>query len=204
MPQKFVLLEIVDPEISGFINAIREILSDSKINSSVHITIRGPYGDKDKISQDDVDKWNTLLAKDPLFIEDCDRFVNGDKEIVFLKVHHKNLEKVWWKPLYPQDKYGFNPHITVYEGNDRLFASMVCEFLRGEKISLRCDQFRLISYTLRQNDLFDIPDTAYRPPLDLLNHEVISVTLLERLHRLTYNFRRARKATHSSVDKVRD
>lgn len=190
----FVLLEIVDPEISGLINGIRETLMPDGFRTSVHLTIRGPYEPSEKIEDDELKKWSKLLSAGPIVLDGIGAFHNSDRHILFIKVSHENLRKIWWKPDFPIEKYGFNPHITLYEGDNWILVDKVSEFLKNEKLSLLTNKFRLNIYTSKQEDLFDAPDVKYRVPLDLINKDKVSYTFFMRLQKLTRAYRDVRQA----------
>lgn len=184
MAEKFVLLEIVDPEISGLINGIREVLMPGGFRTSVHLTLRGPYASNERIENSDVERWNSLLRTAPITLDGIGVFHNEGRHILFIKVHHENLKKIWWKPDFPVGEYGFNPHITLYSGRERMLVEKVAEFLKEEKLSLLSTRFKLATHASKQEDLFHVPDMAFRPPLELINRGKVSVTFFMRLERV--------------------
>ena len=45
-------------------------------------------------------------------------FLNQNQNTVYLRCSSPELSQVWYKPNYP-----YNPHLTLYDGNDRGFAN---------------------------------------------------------------------------------
>ena len=79
-----------------------------------------------------------------------DRFDFPESSVVFLRVESQHLESIWWKPDYPKQVYGFNPHISLYSGNDKVLADRVCDFLKAESLCLETRQFELTPYVSNQ------------------------------------------------------
>ncbi|MGH7239115.1 MAG: hypothetical protein ACREHG_03505 [Candidatus Saccharimonadales bacterium] len=197
-------MEITDPEVCGLINWVRNIVSENQVNTSVHLTIRGPYRDSDpEIAKEDVDKWFSVLNKEAFFIGNIGLFNNEDEYVVYFKVGHPYLQKIWWKPDYPIREYGFNPHISLYTGKDRIFATELVRFLKNEKIELMCDQYRLITYTPKQNDLFQIQNTEKTHPLNLVNTKKVSITLFDRLSKFVQEQRKIQRELPLSHENLR-
>lgn len=154
MGNKVLFIEIRDKEISSLLNCLREIFSDKKLNSGIHITIKGPQKTFRKKS---INKF--LKENDPIQIYDAGMFINGDTYIVYMKVKCENLNGyLWRKPDY-NDEY--NPHITLYKGLDKHIAYAVLDFLKKENISLLCSKYDIVIYTLRQLNLFS-PTSCFK------------------------------------------
>lgn len=192
---RFVLLELVDEEISGLINGIREILMPDGFRTSVHLTLRGPYGPGEKIEPEEISKWTELLKAGPIVLDGIGTFRNRDRYVIYIKVSHRNLRRVWWKPDFPVERYGYNPHITLYEGDNWILVDKVADFLKGEKLSLLTEKFRLAIYTSKQDDLFNLPDVSFRAPLDLVNRKKVSLTFFQRLERLVREYQDVRQTS---------
>jgi 2'-5' RNA ligase len=114
MATRFIFVEISDPEILSLITSIRESAMGAMPTSDVHITVRGPYHCEIPIRQ--LERCQQLLSAQPLVLNGVGEFQAGNTHVVYLKVQHPGLRRIWWKPDYPVNTFGFNPHITVYEG----------------------------------------------------------------------------------------
>jgi hypothetical protein len=138
---KFVLIELADPSVVHVLTCLRDLLGKKTKSTAVHITIRGPYGrDPRKPSLEKIEK---RVRGEPLLISGAGRFRNGSTHVIYLKVGARFLREMWWKPDYPAEKYGFNPHITIYEGEDEETADLVFWFLKKEKLELLCFEYKI-------------------------------------------------------------
>src|SRR5580765_506029 len=116
MAKRFVFLEITDPEINALLGWIRESAMGTPSRHNVHITIRGPYNVA--VPKTQIARYQRLLGAHPVVFEGFDAFSAGGRTIVYVKVQHPRLRQVWWKPDFPILQFGFNPHVTLYEGED--------------------------------------------------------------------------------------
>ena len=135
----FVFLEITQPEIRALLWHMQWILSGTEPRHSVHVTLRGPY--TGRIASKTVKKSSETLRNDTLRIGGVGR-LRQPEEVVFLRVDCPNLRKVWWKPDFPK-KSGYEPHISLYRGDDTAFADRVANYLVRESLELSCADFRL-------------------------------------------------------------
>jgi hypothetical protein len=149
----FLFVEIHDEPVVRLINDLRTIFNGGKKkNSAVHITIRGPY-----ISIPDpieIDGYWEIIKEEGVLISGVSNFNNNGKHIVYLKVQSKAIRGLWWKPDYPISKYGFNPHITLYEGSDKSIATTITSFIKKERLLFLCRNLSLRIYDPLQMDLF--------------------------------------------------
>jgi hypothetical protein len=116
-------------------------------------------------------------------IEGIGIFELPDRVVVYVKVQHEKLRQIWWKPDFPIEKYGFNPHITLYEGTDRERARRLCEFLHGERVSLLSWDYSVTSHVADHKDMFRNPAAQDMSFLGLVNRGVVRADLLTRLER---------------------
>ena len=132
------------------------IFSDDnkKIKNELHITIQGPvkeYPDKDRL----LNIKNIMKYRNErLLISGIGFFKNENKQVVYLKVQGEWLKNYWYKPDYPIKEFGFNPHITLYEGVDEIKANLIFKFLSKEKIDLIVEDTEVSVKSLKQKDLF--------------------------------------------------
>ena len=109
----FYVLYIPDGPIADCVDAIR-VLANPVEKHRAHITVRGPYSRAVKR----LDSINRHIESSPIDIHEAGNFFESGQNTVYLACTSPKLETVWDK----QD-YGFNPHITLYDGSSREFAS---------------------------------------------------------------------------------
>ncbi|MEW8525174.1 MAG: hypothetical protein AB2552_19185 [Candidatus Thiodiazotropha endolucinida] len=175
---EFIFLEFLDSEINALIHGLRhEFMGDAQ-NTNVHITVRGPY--YEKIEANLIESFERQLGAEPILIHSAGMFRNKEY-VVYIKIESLNLKRIWWKPDYPIESYGFNPHITIYKGSNKSIAECAYEFLRSENIKLLCHAYKLTSYVSKQYELF--PD-EFSPRagnfLGLSNRRLIKPDILQR------------------------
>ncbi len=153
----FIFLEIRDPGVDGFLRNMQRVLSGAEPRGPVHLTLRGPY--EHRIDPIRLRKIRETLRHDVLRIGGVGRFTNPDQEVLFLRVDSPNLRRVWWKPSYPIKDYGYTPHISLYRGHDAVFADLVADFLRNEKLELRTSR-----HVLTVHRMHELPFVAEWPP----------------------------------------
>lgn len=125
--QRFVFLEITDPEIGPLLQRMQWILSGVEPRHPVHLTLRGPY--RREVPPKVLQKLRTTLRGEVLHIGGVGRFTNRHEEVVFLDVDSPSLRTVWWKRDYPIKAHGYRPHISLYRGRDSVFARGVTDLL---------------------------------------------------------------------------
>ena len=175
----FLFLEITDPEVYALINGLRIIFGQKKSSSNLHITVRGPYNKK--IPKKSIGTFNKRMSGDQLLIHSAGMFNNDDIFVVYMKMESDNLKNIWWKPDYPISEYGFNPHISLYVGSDKVLANAIFEFLKIENIKLLTSQFKLTEYVSKQAEMFvdeEIPTTKHF--LELSNRRLVKPDILQR------------------------
>lgn len=153
-PAYFVLLELLDPDINALLAGLRRAFDCPARGPGIHITLRGPYYNYNKITKEDISGFERTLSQDPITIQGIDMFQNETENIVYIGAYSNSLKQVWWKPDFPFKDFGFHPHISLYKTPDLAFARTISDFLRGEGIKLLCNDFRLTTYTSKQQYLF--------------------------------------------------
>ncbi|MGE3188711.1 MAG: 2'-5' RNA ligase family protein [Vicinamibacterales bacterium] len=152
MAVHFLLLELTDPVVNAFLWRVRHILTGHYGKGPIHVTLRGPYeGDSPRKVLEDA---RAKLKYDVLRIAGVGRFSNPGEEVVFFRVDSPHLREVWWKKSFPIERYGFEPHVSVYRGHDADFADEAAAILREEHVELMCAEHRLVWYKTKQPDLF--------------------------------------------------
>lgn len=193
--RQFLFLEFLDPEINGLLCGLRAVFSDEERHTNIHITIRGPYGKG--IPVEEIEKYSALLDDEPLLIHGIGMFENQGNYVVYIRVPNKRLEKIWWKPDYPTQIYGFNPHISLYIGSDRLLAEKIQVFLKKEDLKLLCRDFRLTRFTSRQKEMFPFDPLPIEHNLTRLsNRRLVKPGIVKRAELVVSAHRRGRLESH--------
>ena len=154
MADKFLILELREPKLNRVLTDLRSIFSGKKHLTNIHITLKGPQktiplakGPQKTIVFANAKDMEEYKSKNAIIqIGGVGRFLNGAFHVVYLGVKCGDLRKykLWRKPNYKED---YNPHITLYEGTDRLLADAVYEFLTLENIEYECDQYDFTIHT---------------------------------------------------------
>jgi 2'-5' RNA ligase len=189
MAKSFVFLEISDPEISALIYGIRAVAMTSPPKTAPHITVRGPYARP--VSRKELLRYGRILSPHPVVLEGIGAFQSGDRTTVYMKVQHPYLRQIWWKPDYPIKEFGFNPHVTLYEGKDADRAGRLQVFLRREDIKLLTSDFSVSPYVSDHKDLFPRAEGKERLFLSLINRSLVRADVLARLERALGHDQRA-------------
>ena len=108
----FHVLYVPDGLIADCIDAIR-VLAHPSEKRRAHITVRGPY----QRASNRLDSVNRSIESSEINIDGSGNFFESGQNTVYLRCRSPNLESVWYKP-----DYGFNPHITLYDGSSHEFA----------------------------------------------------------------------------------
>jgi hypothetical protein len=192
MAVHFLLLELTDPLVNAFLWRVRHILTGHYGKGPIHVTLRGPYeGESPRKILEDA---RETLRYDVLRIHGVGRFSNPGEEVIFFKVDSPHLRDVWWKKSFPIERFGFEPHVSVYRGNDAHFADAAAALLADEQIDLKCAEHRLLWYRTKQPDLF----TASTPSVGaLIGLEQSGKTaILDRLERQVESYRSGQIASN--------
>ena len=152
-PPRFLVLEILDPEIQRSVACLRHALG-SDIGSPTHITVRGPYWHS--IRADDVRRFERIVQGTTISLRGFGTFTNPNESIVYFRAHNDALRRIWWKPDYPQKEFGFNPHVSIHRTANRQQALAISSFLNGQRIELLCKRFHLVLLTSKQEELFPL------------------------------------------------
>ena len=154
MPSSFVFLEIKDAPAASLLSDLRSVFKRKESRSPIHITVRGPY--KTTPTRDKLEHLWHVIEGEGLLLSGIGRFQLPDRGLVILRSHSKAIRKIWWKRDYHIIRYGFNPHVTLFEGpHDR--AIEVEKFLRKERLELFCRKLSLTLYETRDDELFSEP-----------------------------------------------
>lgn len=149
MSASFVFLELLSPEINAFLTELRRVVTGVvRGNRPFHITLRGPY--EAEVPPQVLAECRNALSHEVFRIHGVGRFSNKSEEVVYLRIDGPNLRQIWWKPDFPMTIYGFEPHISVYRGNNPVLAKQLEEFLSAEKLDFLCAEHRVTIYRAGQ------------------------------------------------------
>jgi hypothetical protein len=157
--KSFVFVEVLDPEVVALLSSLRTILSDKIINTSIHITLRGPY--RSDAIWNFFDRISTDQITDPIFFHGFGKFENGEQSIVYLKAHSEIFERFSYKPDFPKRVFGSNPHVTIYEGKNKQKSDAVLQFLKKEKIYFICKKYQFTPFISKQLELEFFQRSSY-------------------------------------------
>ena len=124
----FYVVYLRDSRLQEALDAMRFIANPGEKNFA-HITVRGPYHQRYNFRS--VGKKINGTA---VWADGVGSFFSQGQNTVFIRCYSEILRDVWRKA-----DYGFNPHITIYDGPSRRFAEMLLE--RLDQLTL---QFRFV------------------------------------------------------------
>lgn len=200
MGQNFLYLELLDPEINALLLAISNIVMGLNETKSAHLTIRGPY--KSNISPTTVAKCREMMKYDVLQISQVGQFSNPGEEVVYFSVDSPNLRKIWYKPTFTIGDYGYNPHLSVYRGTDKVWATVIASFLAKENISLLCAEFQIVSHITKQAPLLPQTYALSERLTNLTGSGRIESNFLVRLESLAKSYRKSSKSHEFFQDRL--
>ncbi|OWU65760.1 MAG: hypothetical protein CBB60_003025 [Armatimonadetes bacterium Cent15-Ar3] len=171
----FVFLEFLDPRVTEVLEELRSALQPWKRSRSpMHVTVRGPYQSLPE---------NNLLLQlsdgirgQGVRIIGSGYFSYGKGEFaVFLRAESAVFRELWWKPDFPVKPDDIEPHVTVFESNDRTSAQLVYNFLRAARISILTYSVQLSVYSTGQQDLFGTKKVGVRPPNSDWRRDIVAI-----------------------------
>lgn len=182
----FVFLELLDRDLNLFFHEISEVVTGKALKHPVHLTVRGPYSSG--VPKRILETCRRRMEHDVLRICGVGRFRNPGEEVVFLRVESPNLRRVWYKPDYPIERFGFNPHISVYRGADSSLAESIYRFFQHENLELFCAEYQFVTRVTRQLRMFRTPVAHF--PFHLILNGRVSANFVDRLRVVVARHRR--------------
>lgn len=161
----FGVVNINDKNAQTFVDGIR-LLCTSKVKHTAHITLKGPKNSKNEIEFQSIRR-NEQIVK----VNGVGNFFAYGQNTVYLKCDlNDDGEQI--KSMIDKPDYGNeNPHITLYDGDDRVFAEQLYNITQKYKI-----QFQIIisesNYIVQRSDLGIIHSTKdyFRFSAEFYNH----------------------------------
>lgn len=148
----YLFIVFNDPIVVGALQFLRSCMNNGRAGAKPHLTIQGPFEEKVELAR--VRSVKKVLENDVIFIGNPGVFDTPNGKALYLSVSSPSLRRVWNKPDYPVEKYGFNPHITLYEGSDVSMVSAAHAFLKKNRMELLCRDFEVVQYVPKQADMF--------------------------------------------------
>jgi len=115
----FYSLYVPPGRVRTLFDAIR-LIGNHAAKHPAHITVRGPYPD-----YQDPRRWSVAVQGQKIRVGGVGTFFGPNQSTVLLKVESPIIESLWHKPDYS----GYNPHVTIYDGDSRPFAEALRDIL---------------------------------------------------------------------------
>lgn len=126
MNPAFYVVYPYSENIRLLVNAIRVIAEENQ-RTQVHITVRGPYSKR--LSQTKEQEYSSIIQGEEIHVKGVSNFFSSNQNTVFFDCEeNQNLRKIWKKTTYKD----YNPHITLYDGKDSVFAHKLYEILKQD------------------------------------------------------------------------
>ena len=119
----FYVVYVLNGEFQAALDALR-LIADPRSRFPAHITIRGPYSESI-----DVTSYSERIRGSIVRVADVGRFFGDGQNTVFLHVSCPDFLSVWDKA-----DYGYNPHVTLYDGDSGAFAEALREVVKRHPI----------------------------------------------------------------------
>ena len=118
------------------LDAIR-LLASPVAKRFSHLTVRGPYDGE--LGLDELTRLNELIEPNSIFIEGVGHFFEHGQNTVFFTCRGEVLQSIWDKVDYQV----FLPHVTVYDGDDREYATSIYDVIKKYNYNVMCGDDRL-------------------------------------------------------------
>ncbi len=183
----FVFLEFANPQVRAFLTELREALGHASISSPVHVTLRGPYRTPPRKAQ--LDEFAQRLRGHGVRVANQGYFVTPKGFSVFMRAECTVFKEMWDKPDFRVPLDSIEPHITIFESQNRAAAQTVLDFLRRAQIWIHTYDVYLRVYSSRKTDAqidFFGPELAVPPGKPILKDvwRNIPAEVLERAREL--------------------
>jgi hypothetical protein len=175
----FYVLYIREARLSDCLEAIR-LLANPTEKSAAHMTVRGPYQRKLPLN-----RLSDRITGKSIFVHKVGNFFREGQNTVFFSCSSPYLPSVWKK-----SDFGFNPHITIYDGGSESFARKLYAIMRRHKYSFKFTAGRLEPYvSVRKQNGFHLQLTFNQKLISSILGEWLTsqdVPKLNVKHRLEY------------------
>jgi len=167
----FFVIYLHNETIKTILDGMRLIADPLQRNFS-HITVKGPYRNiqKKRLNED-----SKLIRGKEITVLGAGNFFVDNQNTVFLRCEEKQELYEIWKTKEEKTYKEFHPHITIYDGHDRIFANKLYETINAHKInfSFVVDKLELYSSADRMK-LFNLKAQVEYPVLSKLTGVTIT------------------------------
>lgn len=120
----FGIIRPIEVELCSILDAVVFLANPSE-KLPAHITVRGPCDSQSKaLGTNSSSCYGSLVH-----VLGAGHFFSSGQATVFLKVDSDFLKSYWYKPDFP-----YNPHITLYDGNDFDFACKLYNIVNEKRL----------------------------------------------------------------------
>lgn len=142
----FYVLYVRDKPVGDCVEAIR-FLADPSAKVGAHLTVRGPY--KKRVPLRSL-RWQ--IDGERIFVDDVGNFFQEGQNTVFFSCFSSHLQAIWKKT-----DFGFNPHITIYDGVSTSFAKKLYSIMKRYRYHFDFTAGRLEPYvSMRKQNGFHL------------------------------------------------
>lgn len=170
----FIFLEFLDSRVETTIRELRDALNPkSKSSSPIHITLRGPY--RQEPDPEYMRQLSAHLRGRGVRIIGAGLFTTDSGYSVFLRAESSAFRELWWKPDFHTPIDEIQPHLTVFESNDKKKALLALNFLKASRISILTYSVQLSIFSTGQRDLFGTRPVSDSSKVDHKNRDIVAI-----------------------------
>jgi len=168
----YVVIRVDDKIIDKILYAIRILVKNQigDVITPAHITVKGPY--KIAMAKEDLRIENKKIKLTPIKIKGIDTFEINENLIIHFKCNAPQLLSVWDKPSFPISKFGYNPHITLYNNIKGDFSN---------KLLATLQEYKNIKFTINNIKLVNLSKTY--------NYKVLHKKAMKLIKMIAYKYK---------------
>lgn len=170
---------ISDKDVRSLLN-LAVMICDPDEKMPTHITVSGPFNNKTH----NIDHLENVEGQ-PVSIIGAGQFRSADQATVYLKCGFPSIKDVWEKK-----HYGFNPHITLYDGKNFSFSDKLYERLKKIRLFFHFGTTNVkLLKTIKGQKSFDLSydiDYQYAQKITNLKLTLEKVRYLSEDERINY------------------
>ena len=122
----FYVVYFSEQRLQAALDAMR-FIANPREKTPAHITVRGPYAQFYNLY-----KQQRKIFGTEVFANGVNTFFHENQNTVFIQCQSEQLREVWMKR-----DFKFNPHITLYDGSSRQFATALLDKLEETVIQFK-------------------------------------------------------------------